>query len=146
MFTQIVIITNINDETVKRTLCVQLRGWIKMQTQSLNGLQEEIIASNTIQQDDGKEWLLDYYLQTYECLGSGTLYGMRVDKSTPLGVLVDSEETFATTDSRSDALAMIDAFARGTVPPSVLLEMVDEWESELEDSRTILPPGIHTTG
>ena len=122
-----------------------LRGWMKMQAQLLNEVQQEIIASSTIQQDNGKEWLLDYYLQTYDGLEGEKLYGMRVDKSTPEGVLVDSEETFATTNNRRDALAMVDAFARGTVPPSVLLEMVDEWESELEDSRMAFPSGIHTT-
>ena len=116
-----------------------------MQAQSLNVLQEEMIASNTIQQDDGREWLLDYYLQTYECLSNERLYGMKVNKNTLEGVLVETEETFATTDNRSDALTMVNAFARGTVSPCVLLEMVDEWESEVEDSRMGFPPGIHTT-
>jgi len=105
-------------------------------------LREEHIANATIQQDDGAEWQLDYYLQIYD--GTETLYGLRVNKSTLEGVLVDSEETFATTDNKDEALAMAEAFARGTVPPSVLLEMVDEWGTDVALSVTF-PSSVHTT-
>ena len=106
-----------------------------MQKQVLRGLHEEHVANETIRYDDGTEWLLGYYLQTFECPGGETLYGLKVDKSTPDGVLVESEETFATTDNKDEALAMVEAFARGTVPPSVLLELVDEWDWEWYKSR-----------
>ena len=98
-----------------------------MQRRSLLETHEKRVSSATIRQEDGQEWLLEYYLQTIESPG-GTIFGLRVDKSTLDGVLVEREETSATTEYEEQALAMIHAFAKGTVPPSVLLEMVDDWE------------------
>ena len=96
----------------------------------MQDMQQECIASNRLELETGQKWLLHYYLQSVETRGDNTLYGIKVEKSTLDGVLVESEETFATTESRDEALAMIEAFSRGTVPPSVLLEMVDDWEWE----------------
>ena len=90
-----------------------------------------LIASANICQDDGQEWTLEYFLQTFEGLGGEDLYSLRVDKKTLKGDLAESEETFTITNSYGDALAMAEAFAAGTVPPSVLLEMADEWLTEV---------------
>ena len=98
-----------------------------MQKQMLNELQEERIAHTTIQQEDGTEWLLEYYLQTRHRPEESTIYGIRVDKSTLDGVLIDREGTFVS-ECRDSVLAMVTAFAKGTVPPSVLYEMVDDWD------------------
>jgi len=98
-----------------------------MLQQVLNQRTEEKVGTATIHPDSGEEWLLEYYLQCYEGLGGETLFSIRVDKSTPDGVLAEREETFALTESREQALEMVKAFHKGTVPPSVLLEMADDW-------------------
>jgi hypothetical protein len=77
------------------------------------------------------EWVLTYYLQVIPSRYEGELYALRVDKLTPDGKLLEREETCPLTDSRREAMAMVNAFASGTVPPSVLTEMADEWISEL---------------
>lgn len=89
-------------------------------------LPDELITSATIQQENGKKWLLEYYLTTCST-PSGNIFGIRVDKSTLDGVLVERDST-STTESQDEALAMIYTFAKGTVPPSTLIEMTDEWE------------------
>jgi len=85
------------------------------------------IAQTVIHLDEGEQVALEYYL----CQSTGqedeVLYGLRVDKRHPDGGLIEREETTALTGSLADATAMAEAFAKGTVPPSVLLEMVDEW-------------------
>jgi len=100
----------------------------------LMSLQEEHLTRATIVTDKGDKWLLDYYIQTYEGRGGHEIYGLKINKSTPDGVLIESEETFATTETYAEVVAMAKAFAKGTVPPVVLLEMVDEWEWEEEES------------
>jgi len=85
------------------------------------------IAQTVIHPDEGEQVTLEYYL----CQSTGhedeILYALRVDKRHPDGGLIEREETPALTGSLADATAMAEAFAKGTVPPSVLLEMVDEW-------------------
>lgn len=98
-----------------------------MQGLALRGLKEESISKVKIVQDDGTEWLLEYFLQTCKRPGEDVFYGLKVEKSTTDGVLVEREETFVT-ESYDEAVAMVTAFAKGTVPPRVLFEMVDEWE------------------
>ena len=92
------------------------------------------VAKTTIQTDSGDEWVLEYFLQEHQGEEGGTLYGLRVDKSTPDGVLVEREETPALAESHDAAMAMAQAFAKGAVPPMVLLEMADEWCSESMDA------------
>ena len=124
----------------KRVTPIIMKGLNNMQIERV--LRKEHVASATIQQDDGTIWQLNYYLQIYD--GVEPLYGLRIDKCTLEGVLADSEETFATTDNKDEALAMVEAFAKGTVTPSVLLEMVDDWETDAVLS-TSFPSSIHTT-
>ncbi|MCL2225746.1 MAG: DUF6514 family protein [Defluviitaleaceae bacterium] len=95
---------------------------------------EELVATSDYQQESGNKWVLEYYLQIFEGESGESLYGLRVDKSTPEGVLHESEETFAITECREEALVMAMAFSRGSVPPVTLLEMSDDWLSELESN------------
>lgn len=85
------------------------------------------IAQTTIQPDDGGILALEYFV----CLLTGqegeVLYGLRVDKRHPGGELIEREETPALTGSLAEITALAETFAAGTVPPCVLLEMVDEW-------------------
>jgi hypothetical protein len=91
-------------------------------------LRGEWIAKAEITTEGGESWALNYYIKNFECEdGEGQYFGLRVDKSTPEGVLIESEETMAITDSYEEALAMANAFAKGSVPPVTLLEMVDDY-------------------
>jgi len=83
------------------------------------------IAKATIRTDDGEEWVLEYFLQTKG--DSSEFFGLRVDKSTPDGVLVERSETAAISKCRDTVMTMINAFSKGSVPPSVLPEMTEEW-------------------
>jgi hypothetical protein len=82
--------------------------------------------------ESGGEWVLEYFLQGFEGDGGEKYYGLRIDKSTPEGVLEEREETLAITESRDEALIIANAFAKGSVPPVTLLEMADDWLSESE--------------
>ena len=113
---------------VKHTIYIMRGEFYKMQRRFSQDMQQECIAFGKLEQEDGQKWLLEYYLQTVKTPEDGTLYGIKVEKSTLDGVLTESEETFAITDNRDEIMLMINAFARGTVPPCVLLEMVDDWE------------------
>jgi len=94
-------------------------------------LTDELVTKAEIQTENGEIWVLDYFLQTTEGENGEEFYGLRIDKSTPDGELCEREETPALTNSRDNALALLNAFARGTVPPVTLLEMTDEWLGEI---------------
>ena len=85
------------------------------------------ITQAKVTTDNEKTLVLEYSLRCINGSGGGELYGLRVDKRSPTGALLEREETPALTDSRVEAIALAEAFAAGTVPPCVLLEMVDEW-------------------
>jgi len=102
------------------------------------------IAQTTIQPDDGEQVGLEYYLCQQVGVEGETLYSLRVDKRHMNGGLIEREETPALTGSLTDATAMAEAFARGTVPPSVLLEMVDEWYTTFFSSNLV--PSVHAAG
>ena len=85
------------------------------------------IAKATIQPEDGGQLLLDYALRCVTGPEGETLYGLRVDKRFPNGVLVEREETPGLTGSLEEASNLAEIFAAGTVPPCVLLEMVAEY-------------------
>lgn len=100
-------------------------------------LQEEHIETTTVAYDDGTEWVLDFYLQSFECPGGGDVYGIKVSRSTVDGVLTESDKTFAITESRAEALSMVKSFAKGKVLPISLIEVVDDWEWQ-EDRQPML--------
>jgi len=91
---------------------------------------DEWVAKAEIRTKSGENWVLNYYLQNFDGENGEKFYGLRIDKSTPDGVLDEREETLAITESYEEAMIMAKAFAKGSVPPVTLLEMTDEWHSE----------------
>ena len=77
--------------------------------------------------------ILEYSLRCVAGPQGEDLYGLRVDKRNQEGLLLEREETPAFTNSHSEATALAKTFAVGTVPPCVLLEMLDEWYSTFDD-------------
>ena len=96
----------------------------------------ERISEATVQHAPGLQWIFVYFLQTITTERDEHFYALRVDKLSRDGVLLEREETCAFTDCKEEALAMAGAFARGTVPPCVLLEMTDEWSMQTAYART----------
>jgi len=86
--------------------------------------------------DEKVRWVLDYYVQSYQSSDGVDLYGIKVDKLDDEGIVVESSETFAITDDKNKAMSMLSFLANGSVPPCVLLEMVDEWFSSIEEEET----------
>ena len=85
------------------------------------------ITKAKITTESGKIFLLEYSIRCIFKPEGGELYGLRVDKRAPTGMLLEREETPALTESLGEATALAKAFAAGTVFPDFLLEMVDEW-------------------
>jgi len=93
-----------------------------------NSSREIAIAKAAIH-PEGREVLnLEYTLLRVAGPEGESLYALRVDMRSAGGILLEREETAGLTGSLDDATAMAKAFAEGTVPPCVLLEMVEEWE------------------
>ena len=86
------------------------------------------IATATIRPEGSELLNLEYTLFNVTGQEGEVLYALRVDKRSANGNLLEREETHGLTGSLEDATAMAKAFAAGTVPPCVLLEMVEEWE------------------
>ena len=103
-----------------------------------NGNQVIAVAKAIIHPDESLPRALEYYIYQKAGLGGRPLYGLRVDKRSLDGELLEREETPSITSSLEEVMALANAFATGTVPPCVLLEMVDEWY-DLDD-----PAGVHT--
>ena len=89
----------------------------------------ECITQAVIHQDNGEQWNLFYHLHIGTTEDGLEVYGLRVDKADVNGLVAESETAHAFTASKDEAMAMAHAFAAGTVPPCVLLEMADEWLS-----------------
>jgi len=85
------------------------------------------VAKATIQPEDSELLVLDYALRLIPGPEGEALYGLRVDKRSSDGVLLEREETPILTGSLEEAKALAETFAAGTVPPCVLLEMVAEY-------------------
>ena len=86
----------------------------------------EEVAQATMHVDSGETWQLTYLLQAIDTQ-EGIAYGLVIHKQHPAGTLAESADTGAFTPERDTALRMAHAFAAGTVPPGVLLEMADDW-------------------
>ena len=96
---------------------------------SMNGCTKNIsVASVTIHPDESEPLILEYSLRCVQGPEGEELYGLRVDKRFSNGNLLEREETEAVTSVMDEARALAEAFAAGTVPPCVLLEMADEWQ------------------
>jgi hypothetical protein len=98
---------------------------------------DEWLANAKFQTEEGENWILSYHLQAFSADDGSENFGLRIDKSTPEGVLCEREETLAITDSREEIVIMANAFARGSVPPVTLLEMADDWQTEIEYSLEV---------
>ncbi|MCL2500586.1 MAG: DUF6514 family protein [Defluviitaleaceae bacterium] len=96
----------------------------------------ERISEVTVQHENGMQWIFVYYLQAIPSHSEGELFAIRVDKLTRDGILLEKNETYPLTSSRREAMAMVKAFAKGTVPPSVLMEMADEWSMATQPWHT----------
>ena len=100
-------------------------------------VRDEFIADAVMHLENGKKWLLQYYLRTYEKGLGKTLYGIRVDKCRTDGQLTETEATYPITESRVEAMVVLKAFCAGSVPPCTLLEMIDELD---------FPSGVQIAG
>jgi hypothetical protein len=82
----------------------------------------EWVTKANIETDDGEGWVLEYYIYN-----QNNAYGLRVEKHDGGRHVTETETTPPFADSREDALRLAQIFAKGSVPPCTLLEMVDEW-------------------
>jgi hypothetical protein len=98
--------------------------------------QTERVTEAIIEPTQGEHYVLVYFLQTLESAEDGDIYALRVDKLTRDGIQLEREETYAITGDKKEAMLMARAFARGSVPPCVLLEMADEWLSQSAHAHT----------
>jgi len=94
--------------------------------------------------ENGETLFLDYRLQTYASTSNDVaLYGIKVCKRNHQ-TIQEEAETYAITDCRNKAVAIMVYLSNGTVPPCVLMEMVDEWFSrevwEQEHCKDVLKP------
>ena len=105
-----------------------------------SGRQLVFVDKKMIHPEGSLPLVLEYYICQDVVRGRGLVYGLRVDKRCLDGVLLEREETPPFTTSREEATALASMFAAGTVPPCVLLEMVDERYGLYLDN----PAGIHT--
>ena len=85
------------------------------------------VARACIFLDEGELISLEYYLRCYTSPIGATMYGVRIDKRYPEGNLIERDETAALSASFADMLELVKTFAKGTVMPSTLHDMVEEW-------------------
>jgi len=97
--------------------------------------QNTLVETAEITTERGTTWKLSYYLQTYESSDGTKAFGIKVDKLSANDEIVEQAETFAITKDFYKARAITAYLAKGTVPPCVLLEMVDEWFSSEDETR-----------
>ena len=93
------------------------------------------IAKASFQPEGSEVLTLEYTLLSVSGPEGETLYALRVDKRCPNGNLLEREETPGLTGSLEDATVMAKAFADGSVPPSVLLEVAEEWDPAFYAAR-----------
>ena len=89
------------------------------------------IAQAVIYPEDSEAMTLEYFVRQMAGSDQESLYGLRVDKRNPTGALVEREETPALSASSESVTKVAKVFAKGTVPPCTLIEMVDEWFDKL---------------
>ena len=95
-------------------------------------LNEEWFNKAEYETECGERWVLDYFIKAFEGEEGAEVYGLSVNKSTPEGLLCDSEDTGAISENRTSLLQMATAFVNGIVPPCTLVELADDWISEKE--------------
>jgi len=87
----------------------------------------EHIATMNAESEEGTTWVLDYYIIKMLGVADETLYGLKIDKSTSGGEILESDTTYAITEDYGIAQEIAKAFASGMVFPITMAEMVDEW-------------------
>lgn len=107
------------------------------------------VAVAEIVTEDNIVWTLEYFLQTYEVedVNSESKFGVKVAKLHESGTIAEFAESFAITCNFDEAMQVLAYLARGTVPPCVLAEMIDEWYSEKAIrslAKNNLSPTLHT--
>lgn len=103
---------------------------------------DEWTADAEIKTDDGKRWLLKYYVRVVTRGVNASVYGIKIEKyaGAGMGALCESEATPALTASYTEAAALALRFAENTVTPSVLLEMADDYVSYAYNSQRAYRP------
>jgi len=84
------------------------------------------VAQETIYSENGGTSSLEYFLRSHTGPDGETQYGMRIDMRNPDGELLERDETAGLSASITDVAELAEAFAKGTVRPSYLHEMVEE--------------------
>lgn len=84
------------------------------------------VKTADITTESGITWKLEYHLQKNEDGNGRESFNIRVDKVAPDGDLDDTAQTNVATDDYDEVLTVIMYLAEGTVPPSVLEDMVEE--------------------
>ena len=84
------------------------------------------VSQETICHENRGALTLEYYLRGHTGPDGETQYGMRIDMRNPDGELLERDETTGLSTSIADVAELAKAFAKGTVEPSFLHEMVEE--------------------
>jgi hypothetical protein len=82
----------------------------------------EWAANAVMETESGQHWVLNYYVHN----PGAKRYGLHVEKRTEAGLLAEAETTPVLTASRTQAVTLAKKLARGSVPPCVLIEIMDE--------------------
>ena len=82
------------------------------------------VARNTVHADEDYEIVLEYTILKRE-----TYYGLRVDKRSVDGELLDREQQPALTGSLEEMMTLTNAFSAGTVFPCTLNDLLEDWYS-----------------
>ena len=85
------------------------------------------VQSATAKTETGTQWQYDYFVQTYKSTDDTTFFGIKAEKRSVDGELVEVSDTFAITQDRERVEEIIAFLAKGSVPPCTLVEMVNEW-------------------
>ena len=111
-------------------LALGQRGYLKMSNLLLKMGESEHIATVNAVSEEGITWILQYHILTMQGVADEVLYGLKIDKCTLIGEIIESESTYAVTEDYKVAKEIATAFANGMVFPITLAEMIDEWFDE----------------
>jgi hypothetical protein len=92
---------------------------------------DELTVVSAMKTDDGCDYELSYYIRVFNSEEDGStdrFYALRVDKHDKSnGRLIETEDTPPFTDDYDKIRHLAQRFAKGQVPPCILVEMCDEW-------------------
>ena len=94
------------------------------------------IAKVCFQPEGSEASILEYTLRSIAGPEGEVLYALRVDRHCKCcGSLLESAETPGLTGSLKDATVIAKAFAEGSVPPSALIDVTEEWDPAFYAAR-----------